>query len=198
MAMQKLTWDEIVTAASELDVEPSALWAVSQVESRSSGFLKDDRPRILFEGHVFWRELKKRDINPETHVPGNEDILYPKWTSAFYQSGTGEYWRLERAGAIHKEAALCSASWGAFQIMGFNYAACGYQSVDEFVRSMAASSLEQLRATCGFIRSQKMDNLLRNKDWAGFAKKYNGPGYRENLYDEKLRKAYEESLAQHG
>ena len=32
---------------------------------------------------------------------------------------------------------------------------------------------------------------LKEHDWAGFARKYNGPGYAENAYDQKLKNAYE-------
>lgn len=41
-----------------------------------------------------------------------------------------------------------------------------------------------------FIQSNRLDTYLRNKDWAGFAKRYNGPAYTENQYDKKLEKAY--------
>lgn len=41
-----------------------------------------------------------------------------------------------------------------------------------------------------FIQSNRLDTYLRNKDWAGFAKGYNGPAYAENQYDKKLEKAY--------
>lgn len=35
--------------------------------------------------------------------------------------------------SIHREAALHSTSWGAFQIMGFNFALYGFHSVEDFV-----------------------------------------------------------------
>ncbi len=41
-----------------------------------------------------------------------------------------------------------------------------------------------------FIQSNRLDTYLRNKDWAGFAKRYNGPAYAENQYDKELEKAY--------
>ena len=46
-----------------------------------------------------------------------------KWTKSHYKGDMGEYERLKKALAIHEKAAACSASWGLFQIMGFNYAA---------------------------------------------------------------------------
>lgn len=47
-----------------------------------------------------------------------------------------EFAQLEKARTIHEEAALRSASWGLFQIMGFNYAAAGFETVIEFVAAM--------------------------------------------------------------
>lgn len=31
---------------------------------------------------------------------------------------------------------------------------------------------------------------MKNKDWAKFAKSYNGPAFAQNKYDEKLAKVY--------
>ena len=42
-----------------------------------------------------------------------------------------------------------------------------------------------------FIKSKKLVESLQKKDWETFAYGYNGPKYKENKYDEKMRKAYE-------
>lgn len=43
----------------------------------------------------------------------------------------------------------------------------------------------------GFIKQSKvMHTALQNKDWATFAKCYNGPLYAKNQYDTKLATAY--------
>ena len=130
--------DEDFTQVAELlGCEPAALKAVQQVETGGrGGFFSPGRPAILFEGHIFWTQLKKRGSNPEDYVKGNENILYPKWEKGHYKGGIGEYDRLEQARKINREAADASASWGMFQIMGFNYAACGEESIESFVRSM--------------------------------------------------------------
>ena len=145
---------------------------------------------ILFEGHIFWRELKKRGLNPERHIAGNENILYPKWEKGHYYSGMKEYERLEKAREIHKEAADASTSWGMFQVMGFNYAMCGYGSVEEMVKDMCAGEDKQLEAFARFVKFAKLQSCLEQKDWAGFARRYNGPGYAQNQYDKKLEEAY--------
>src|SRR5438477_364772 len=44
---------DVVAVAAQLHCEPAAVWAVCDVESAGSGFLPDQRPRLLFEAHVF-------------------------------------------------------------------------------------------------------------------------------------------------
>ena len=60
-----ITEDDFRKAAALLDVELAALKAVEEVETTGrGGFLPSGKPRILFEGHIFWKQLKKRGINP--------------------------------------------------------------------------------------------------------------------------------------
>ncbi len=189
---EKLTEENFVLAALLLNVEKAALKAVQQVETAGrGGFFAPGKPAILFEGHIFWRQLGAAGIDPVRVQAGNEDILYPRWTKEHYKGGLAEYERLEKARSIHRRAADASASWGMFQIMGFNHAACGEESVESFVRSMCESELRQLLLTARFIRKSGMLPYLEKKDWAGFAMRYNGPGYEQNQYDRKLREAYE-------
>ena len=186
--------DEDFTQVAELlGCEPAALKAVQQVETGGrGGFFSPGRPAILFEGHIFWTQLKNRGSNPEDYVKGNENILYPKWEKGHYKGGIGEYDRLEQARKINREAADASASWGMFQIMGFNYAACGEESIESFVRSMCESEFKQLLLTANFIKkNSQMLQALQARDWAVFAKCYNGPAYAQNRYDVKLEAAYQ-------
>ena len=96
---------------------------------------------------------------------------------------------------IDEEAAISSASWGLFQIMGFNHKICGCDTVGEFVSKMKENEGAQLDLFTAFVQSNKLDSYLREKDWAGFARRYNGPAYAENKYDEKLKSAYEKHKA---
>jgi hypothetical protein len=50
-----------------------------------------------------------------------------------YAQGISEYVRLEKAISLDREAALKSASWGIGQVMGFNHAIVGYDSVESMV-----------------------------------------------------------------
>lgn len=186
-----LTERDFELVAKLLDCETAALKAVQQVETGGrGGFFAPGKPAILFEGHIFWSQLKKKGIDPESHVAGNERILYPKWEKGHYKGGIGEYDRLEQARKIDRDAADASASWGMFQIMGFNHAACGENSVRSFVDAMCESELKQLLLSGRFIRQAGMLPALQAKDWAEFAKRYNGPAYAQNNYDKKLAEAY--------
>lgn len=188
----QLTEDDFKLVARLLDCETAALKAVQKVGTGGKGgFFSSGKPAILFEGHIFWSQLKKKGINPESHVAGNEQILYPKWEKGHYKGGIGEYDRLEQARKIDREAADASASWGMFQIMGFNYAACGESSVESFVNAMCESEFKQLVLSARFIKQAGMLPALQAKDWAEFAKHYNGPAYEQKNYDKKLAEAYQ-------
>lgn len=191
MADLRLEEQDFVRVAHQLGVEVAAIKAVQEVETGGrGGFYDSGRPKILFEGHIFWKQLTNRKLSPESFVAGNENILYKSWTRQHYLSGEREYERLEKAMMVDEEAALASASWGMFQVMGFNYEVCGYKGVREFVEAMKQSEGTQLDAFAGFVRGSRLIPYLVNKDWKNFACRYNGPGYAENHYDEKLDKAY--------
>ncbi|MEJ2621539.1 MAG: N-acetylmuramidase domain-containing protein [Candidatus Thiodiazotropha sp.] len=44
------------------------------------------------------------------------------------QGGAAEHTRLKKTSTLNETAALKSAPWGKFQIMGFNYKAVGYSN----------------------------------------------------------------------
>lgn len=87
-----------------------------------------------------------------------------------------------------------ATSWGMFQIMGENYSSCGFHTVDAFVTAQKLGEDHQLKVFCTYVKTQGLDKFLRNQDWAGFALRYNGTGYRANHYDTLLAKYYSEFL----
>lgn len=79
-AGERLSEEDFTLVARLLDVETAALKAVQEVETGGrGGFFAPGKPAILFEGHIFWNQLKRRGIDPAQHMAGNENILYPKW-----------------------------------------------------------------------------------------------------------------------
>jgi hypothetical protein len=187
LASKFLSEADLNDLAQELGVDVAAVKAVRVVEAGGTGFW-GERPKILFERHVFWRRLKQSDVEPRHHSGGNEDIL-ARLTGG-YSGGIKEYERINRAKLIHSDAALESASWGLFQIMGYHWDSLGYPDVNKFVELMHTSEGEQLKAFGRFLKVNNLVGHLKNHDWAKFAKGYNGPAYKKNHYDKKLAKAY--------
>ncbi len=194
--------------ADSLGVELAAIKAVNDVESGGRGFLiAGNLPKILFEGHEFWRQLVKRGIDPLKYVSGNENVLYKKWTKKFYVGGKGEWDRLNKAMNIAKpgdnsatianitEAAYASASYGCFQTMGYHFSSLGYKEIINFLADMKHSEGRQLMILGKFLKVNNIVDDLKNKRWANVALKYNGSGYKENQYDKKLAAAYKKYSA---
>lgn len=190
-----LTQAQYASAAKLIKCEPEAIGAVDAVESNGGGML-DGKPVILFEPHIFWKELRERGIDPNKYTATHGDMLYPVWGSKPYPKGqAAQQARLDRAVKIHREAALESCSWGRFQLCGFNHKLVGSPTVQDFVNRMYKGDAEHLNMFVQYIKAVKLDDELQNKDWAGFARGYNGQYYWKNQYDTKLRKAYEKLKA---
>lgn len=167
---------------STLGVTAPEVWALLTVETRGFGFLQDRRPQILFERHVFHRLTQGR------HDSGHARVSDAR--AGGYVGGNGEYARLDNALSLDREAALQSASWGIGQVMGFNYALAGFASIDDMVAAMAKDENEQLLAMANFIKGKNLARALQRRNWASFARGYNGPEFKKNEYHMRLAAAH--------
>lgn len=186
---------DLIQFSENHKIEIEVIKAINEVESRSSGFYNDGRPKLNFEGHIFWKELQKRGFNPEELKYDYEDVLYASWSKAYYKTDHTEWDRLDKAISIKNaaevsEAAYASASYGLFQIMGFHYKALGYSDILRFVADMKKSEGKQLEVFGLFLKENKLVRYLQNHNWAEFSFRYNGPDYKKNKYDEILENAY--------
>jgi len=176
-----MTDSDIERAAAEIGCAVAAVRAVVEVESKS-GFLPDTRPVILFERHYFSR------LTGGKYDASNPGISNPSWGG--YGTSASQYDRLADAIKLDRKAALKSASWGAFQIMGENHKAAGYDDVESFVAAMVKSEAAHLDAFVKFVKKKGLADELVRRDWAGFARGYNGAQYAANKYDTKLEAAW--------
>lgn len=186
-----LTMRDYERAARTLRVDVAALVALAEVEASGSGFLRTGEPKILFEAHHFSR------LTGGAYDRSHPRISSARWNRRLYAiggspeiRGQGEHRRLQQAITLDRAAALQSASWGKFQIMGFHWKALGYRSPQDFINAMYRSEVTQLDALVKFLQVNRLDDELRRKDWRAFARGYNGPSYRQNQYDTKLAAAY--------
>lgn len=159
--------------------------AILDVESSGSGFDKQGRPKMLFEPHVFYRNLSggARDRAVQ------QGLAYANWRPGSYPLDS--YPRLTAAMLIDETAALKAASWGLGQILGENHKSAGYATVQDMVLDFTQDEDRQLEAMIRFIKANELDVALRKHDWEAFAKGYNGAAYAAHGYHLKLKAAFE-------
>ncbi|MEM1376344.1 MAG: N-acetylmuramidase domain-containing protein [Pseudomonadota bacterium] len=186
----RTTISEITKVAREHGIEPAALLAICEVESAGRAFSTVNsrrEPVIRFEGHYFDR-LLGGVARQKARAAG---LANPKFGGVKNpRSQAGRWDMLARARAIDDGAALQSCSWGIGQVMGSHWKALGYSSPQALVREARSSVAGQVRLMIRFVESNGLLPLLMRRDWAGFARRYNGPAYRKNRYDEKMAAAY--------
>lgn len=183
---------DLQQAADRLGVPLASVMAVNQVESRGEGFAANGRPVILFERHVMHARLQANGLSEaEADALAAKQPALVNRKAGGYIGGTAEHQRLAQAQQIHATAALESASWGLFQIMGYHWQRLGYFDAQHFADTMALSEAAQLDAFVTFIETDTaLHKALKGRKWAEFARRYNGPAYARNLYDVKLARAY--------
>jgi hypothetical protein len=164
------------------------IWSVLKVETSGCGFIADRRPQILFERHVFHRETGGRFDAVDADISATT-------AGGYGASGAHQYDRLGRAIALDRTAALRSSSWGIGQVMGSNATLVGFADVEAMVRAMVASEDSQLAAMLAYCVATGIDRALQRRDWAAFAKGYNGAGFAKNQYDTKLQAAFADYTA---
>ncbi|MFM5631271.1 N-acetylmuramidase domain-containing protein [Aeromonas veronii] len=185
----QLTVNHMQAGADLLAVPLATMATVAQVESIGEGFTQAMRPVVLFERHVFYQQLTKHlgkaaADQLATHYP---NLVNPK--RGGYAGGAAEWERLQLAISLHRDAAIESASWGMFQIMGYHWQSLGFASASDWQAAMQRSEVEHLTALCRFIQQDPaMHKALQGRKWADFARRYNGPAFKENDYDTKLAK----------
>lgn len=187
---QTISESDFINAAKRLDAPVWAVRAVAEVESNGSGFLADGRVKVQFEPHVMYQRLKERfdQARADRELAAHPDLVARKAGS--YQSLDREDKDMNRAATIIDRAcALESASWGAFQIMGYHWQTLGFGTLQEFINKQY-SAAGQLDCFVRFILADsRLVRALQQSEWATFARIYNGPGYQKNNYDTKLANA---------
>lgn len=201
--------EEAFTSAAKLiGCRVAMIKAFALVESGPHGaFLDTGEPVILFERHKFHKFTDGRyggeyikDPSIPLEVSG---ISFPK--AGGYGPVSIQHKKLQLASEFDRIAALKSCSWGLFQLMGFNYALCGFTTFQQFINAMYESVDRHLEGFVSFIltnpkkvRGKSLRQALVDEDCKTAAEIYNGSGYAKNKYDIKLRKSLNNFLEMKG
>ncbi|MCS4282221.1 hypothetical protein M2396_000486 [Pseudomonas sp. BIGb0278] len=195
-----LKHSDLLQASARLGVPVAAVYALNEVESKGRGFLDNGKPVILFERHVMYKRLQLAGSpgDDQEQLLHRADLLAKQAPNLVnpkaggYIGGSAEHQRLAQARQLDEVAALESASWGGFQVMGYHWQRLGYSSVHDFVDAMMRSEADHLEAFVRYIEADaNLLKALKAQKWATVAKLYNGPDYQRNLYDVKLERAFE-------
>lgn len=187
--------DAIVAAAKAEGWPASALLAVVECETSGKPFEQDNHtPSLLFERHKFYSELKQHQPS-KLKAAIQAGLAIPKWSrSTQYKdqgSSSGRLNVIAKARAIDEEVANRAASWGLGQTMGFNAERLHYPNATEMVAELSKGTAEQIEAMVREIKTSHLDKFLIAKNFASFARGYNGAGYKQNNYDTRMKTADE-------
>ena len=175
-------------AAARLAAPVANVKAIADVESAGETFWIIDGRQLApvrLEAHWFGRLTDYR------FNASRPDLSSTDWNPALAAKTRGGAWAQVRAAmALDKAAAEQATSWGAFQIMGFNWSALHYASIDAFVAAMQTDS-GQLGAFIRFIEADPpLRTSLANSAWRDVENRYNGGGF-NGAYAAKLEVAAE-------
>ncbi|HRI71115.1 MAG TPA: N-acetylmuramidase domain-containing protein [Polyangium sp.] len=185
-AARRLAVSDFAAAAKSLGCETAAVRAVADVESGGrTGFDTKKRPKILFEIHLFRDNTKHRYDKSHPHL--SAPYSSPRRRASYNRD---QWVVIHEAFALDPDAAVKSASWGMFQVLGSNYKMCGWKNVRQFVYDMFESEAQHLRAFLGYCRAANITPYLKTHNWAAFARGYNGPDYASGGYHTKMATAY--------
>jgi hypothetical protein len=149
-------------AAIKLGCSAAAIKAVGMIESNGEGFTTTGMVKTRLESQFLARYQIASGKTPKSFLT---------FASAY---------------AYDKNSAILSTSFGEFQVMGFNYKVAGYSTPQAYYNAVKDSAVSQLNSFVGFCKANNLGQYLKDKNWAAFAYRYNGPGYRANSYDTKL------------
>ena len=191
LSSYEITNGDLKSAADDLGIELAVMKAFAEVESPRGPFWSDGQATILFERHYMYRQLKETGIsNKELNEYVRSMPLIVNPSAGGYGKYKAQYEKLGTAKTIDEDAAIKSASWGSFQVMGVHYHML-YDSPQQMELAMNYSEAEQLKIAVKYLKTTPgLIDALKRKEWNNIARLYNGSNYKKNNYHIKLKNAY--------
>lgn len=161
---KRLEQIDFLRIAEEHGVEPWKLHGLTDIESRRGGFDNDGRAIIVPELHKF------SEFTFRAYDATDPDLSIRNWTHPakvkaghpYTLDNPGRWDILARQAALNFDAAVRAASWGAFQIMGFNYAVLNFDTPLDLVRRVYEGERAQLDLAVRYLIAEGgFDPLLK-------------------------------------
>jgi hypothetical protein len=182
--------NEIRLVAEAGGLDPAALLAIVEVESGGQALVEiggRPMPLIMYEFHVFHRQLR-----PAARAAAvSAGLAAPRWGQIPYpRPQRDRYALLSRAKLIDREAAYAACSWGVGQVLGENARWLGYESAEALAEEAISGAAGQVRLMLRYIERRGLRDALIRRDWATFARGYNGPLHARHDYAGRMARAY--------
>lgn len=174
---------DIPRLAHRIAVSEDHLRAFVQVEAAGRPYDRHGRPTMLFEPHVFYRNLKGEERDRAVAA----GLAYEKWRRDYPPES---YTRLFEAVKINEDAALKSCSIGLSQVLVENHSMVGYPTPQAMWQAFMDDEEEHIESMVRYILATGIDDDIRAERWETVARVYNGPGFKRNGYDTKLAAAF--------
>lgn len=184
----KVTPQQKLVIAKSLGVSLAQLEAVTEVESRGSGWNRNGRLKALWERHYMWKRVRLAVPLLSSPKPGG-------YTTDVNHNGINDNWeKIADAACKWGIVAFECASFGSFQIMGAWAKDLGYEHAAEFACVLTQSEYANYEALRRFIVKNRLVQPMRRlstfaSDNEAFARGYNGPAYAKHGYHRKLAAA---------
>lgn len=187
----------VMAEAQRLQIDAKVAAALLALESGGDGFGADGRLLIRFENHIFYHYWgQEHQAQYFAHFAYDSDASWRghRWRpdpsvpwQECHLDDQGIEWRVFTfARQLDETAAMLAISMGIAQIMGFNYEAVGFGSVQAMFMAYGESIANQIRGFFRFVESRQLVEAVRAGDYHAFARGYNGAG-QENVYGARLQ-----------
>lgn len=170
---------EYILAADALGCAPALVHALSKIESL------EDPAAIRREDH-WWRKLRfaSREAKAFDRMPNPKDMP-ARWE--IFKAMDAVCQADAALNVKARDAAILCHSLGWNQIMGFNHLSCGFDDARNWLAAMRTLK-GQRECFIAFVSSDAdLLDAFRSRNYPVIALHYNGPNYRANRYDDKLR-----------
>ena len=191
--IHRLSEQDYRDVAEMLGVEVAAIKAVVDIEAgrQHEGFFAPGKPLINFDLSMFRQHARRNGVNLSKYSRSHSVVFSSPNARRYGSRQAAQHERLRLARTIDERSAIQGTFWGMFQIGGFNWKLCGCKSLEEFVERMSRSERDQLELFAEFLKNTGMDASLRAKNWAAFARRYNGASYAKRGYHTRMASAYQ-------
>lgn len=176
---QRVPIGEYIAIGDALGCAPVLFNALSKIES-----LED--PRAIRREDHWWRKVRfaSREAKAFDRKP-NPKTMEARW--AIFEQMDAVCRSDADLNIVARDAAILCHSLGWCQIMGFNHRFCGFDDARNWLEAMRTLQ-GQRECLIAFVSADEaLHAAFRRRDFAKIAHSYNGPNYRANKYDEKLR-----------